>query len=390
MLRINILVFLTAAGVGACTIVLENHCGSNAGNFSCPSATPWCNSCANKTDCQLEEPEDSCKAFSPDHCASQTVEPGGADAYCAGRDGGVRPTCDGCVKENDGCVVERNNPRYCYGDDTGTGSSSGGTETTVTSGSTSSSDSTGSTGSSGSTGGPTPCVGHAECAAMGVGTDYCKPSTGECVPCLEDVHCTTDDAAACNTTTNECEACTENPDCDGVTGMDVCNDGACVQCTPGQEEACMGTVCSAFATTCTSATPGSATVCDACEADGQCADGQLCVQQVFESMSIGHFCFWRLDAPGGPNGDCDAERPYSHDATATSVEGVQTDICDLRVTTCPALADYPTKECDKDADCGVPKIADGKCESLTCTVPCVEQVDCPVGMCSGAFSCSTP
>ncbi len=220
---------------------------------------------------------------------------------------------------------------------------------------------------------------------MAAGTDYCKPSTGECVPCLEDVHCTTDDAAACNTTTNECEPCTENPDCDGVMGIDVCDDGACVQCTPEQEDACVGKVCSALTNTCTSATPGSATVCEACEADSQCRAGQLCVEQLFtdqDSMthSIGHYCFAEQQV-----GTCStAPATYREPLAATSVEGVSAIVCNLDNTTCPARNDYG-KDCTSEAECGASGIVDGMCElkegyTVTlCTYFCDGHLDCPTG-----------
>ncbi len=396
MLRINILLFLAAAGVSGCWYVLVDHCASNTGNFFCPPDTPWCNGCNNsKTGCQREKPKDSCKAFSPDHCASQTKELGGADEYCAGKDMGARPICDGCVRENDGCVAERNNPDHCYEDDTGTGSSSGGTETsgstssTSSSGSTGSTSSTGSTGSSGSTGGPTPCGDHAECAAMGAGTDYCKPSTGECVPCLEDVHCTMNDAAACNTMTNECEPCTENPDCDGVTGMDVCDDGACVQCTPEQEEVCMGKVCSALTNICTDADPGTVVECAACEADSQCEADRICVTQVFMGQTIGHFCF-----PIQQDGSCVPEKPYSSPMMLTSVEGVSEVVCVLDLTTCPARNDYGSMPgCKADDECGAPKLPDGLCrmeplDTTKCTYPCNSDDDCPTGSTCPASECT--
>jgi hypothetical protein len=163
------------------------------------------------------------------------------------------------------------------------------------------------------------------------------------------------------------------------------------------ESDCGGHVCAPGTHTCTELPAGEKYACEPCEHDRECQAGQLCVEQVFDGTSVGHFCTWTKAAHVGSGGCFEDGRPFVDDATATSIDGVTADLCVLRTTTCPAYFAHSQPTCsgpDDDASCGAPDLADGQCElnledNPRCTYACLSDVDCNSGAaCTTAKYCS--
>jgi len=174
-----------------------------------------------------------------------------------------------------------------------------------------------------------------------------------------------------------------------------------VQCTGTDYAACgqsngKSLVCDSLRRTCSSATQGSAGLCQTCVSDAQCAPGELCAEQVFNGASVGYFCFFEQGqtTQGAPAVCGDTGRPYVKAQRTTSIDGQSAEICTLAVSTCPALNEFRAKSCDNagaadDQLCGVAPGVDSKCVVYTstqyrCTVTCGSDDDCKTG-----FSCNT-
>jgi hypothetical protein len=246
------------------------------------------------------------------------------------------------------------------------------------------------------------CLTSEDCTGM---TPGCDTTTNTCVACLDDSHCTDPMAAKCDTATHSCVACDSSSQCAGLSGTEVCaTDGAkagqCVQCTASERDACalsMGggmterNVCDATQRTCTDQEPGSATQCQPCVADAQCREGQLCMATTFNATPVGTFCLWKkgYSGTGGPGPTCRNVRPFGHEITGTSVDGVSATVCGPApdVTTCTAIRDYLTlTECSGDnptgaSECGAPGTDDSVCKQEwrvpTCHHRCADLLDCP-------------
>ena len=236
------------------------------------------------------------------------------------------------------------------------------------------------------------CLSTADCL-----TGVCDLASQTCVQCAANTHCTTTTASTC--TDNTCRACVTSDDCSHLSGTLVCDAGTCVECTGTEFAACDNTVCDSRLNTCTALAPQSAGLCDACVSDAQCADGQLCVPQMFEKddgtglAEVGTFCLWERDAtvPNAPNGACSTVAPFIDDVPVMSVDAVQSNVCGLRTTTCPALDQFSTNcpTAGMDEACGAPGFADGFCvyfdaAANKCTIQCGSDDDCRPG-----FVCDT-
>lgn len=252
------------------------------------------------------------------------------------------------------------------------------------------------------------CTGDGDCTTTGA--THCEPTSHTCVGCVENATCTDVAASLCGAT-HECIGCSASPDCTHLTGTEVCDTGTntCVECLSNADcDATHG--CDTTTNTCVTFTATSANPCEPCVRDAQCQTGQLCVAMTFHSAAVGSFCAWRQDAAGSgaPNGNCAMVAPYANGTAATSVDGVSTMFCELRVSTCPALADHLTAGSSAtgmctglttgvsdDPDCGAPGLADGFCRidsssNHFCTVECSTMSDCPCtgGTCAAHYPCS--
>lgn len=240
------------------------------------------------------------------------------------------------------------------------------------------------------------CIGGDDCDGL-PRTNECDTDTHTCVECLDDARCA--DPAASQCSMRACAPCAGNDDCAGIvdimgTALSVCDTSSatatCVECTASDDTACGTNVCDLFTNTCTDRAKSSAGLCQPCVNDTECSAGQLCVPTRFMDMDIGHFCLWREDAGGGgPAGACSRVEPYRRSEAATSINGVTTNVCNLRVTTCPALTQFDIRDCTDgtppgttDDECGHPGVSDGLCRAVDaaanrCTVPCDNFRDCP-------------
>jgi hypothetical protein len=258
------------------------------------------------------------------------------------------------------------------------------------------------------------CTGEAACSERPA-TPHCATAAGlhrgQCVECTSHGQCSNPEPQ-CGAM-HVCEPCMDNDACEGRGGTvcDTSSDapfgGTCVECTPTQYSGCesggVDYVCESLTRTCsTTAVEHSRDACGECVSDAQCQEGKLCVRQTFNDptdapdegqIEIGYFCAWRLDAPNGPDGSCFSQRPYvAVREDASSLDGTTADVCLLAVTTCPAYADYRSKDCETapssgegdDALCGHPDAPhDGYCVSpdntntnFRCTTPCGGTDDC--------------
>jgi len=183
----------------------------------------------------------------------------------------------------------------------------------------------------------------------------------------------------------------------------VCDAGTCVQCTGKKFAACgqdSGTplVCDSLKKTCTNSKQLSAGLCAACVSDAQCEAGKMCVLDRFGSPAkdVGYFCHWKKgDAAGGAPTSCSMTgKPYSDtQLSVTSIDGVTSDICTLRSSTCIANNQFGSKDCavasvPSDAACGFAPGEDSKCAvfdstdgTYRCTMTCLVPEDCPGSTC---------
>ncbi len=248
-----------------------------------------------------------------------------------------------------------------------------------------------------------PCTGPTDCSAY-PDTPVCGDSgavDGTCVGCAGDSDCANADAGKCDTATNTCVPCDDSDQCteDGAGVCDMSGEsGLCVECNADDETACGDNVCDVTAMTCTE-TPAEMTgLCGECVSDRQCSPGRVCVPMTYMDLdtpetSIGNFCLWREDADapvGAPAGSCPGVPPYFRSTEVTSLSGETVDVCTLRASTCPALADYSTTSCatpgDSDDTCGA-GLGDGLCRNVSgetnrCTMRCNSDDDCISSTCN--------
>ncbi len=198
------------------------------------------------------------------------------------------------------------------------------------------------------------CIANADCP--GAGESLCQNNT--CVPCVADA---------------DCDHVDSNGSTAGGTPLNVCDAGTCVQCTGPKRGACGTNVCNSVTKACTAFPVGSAELCATCVSDAHCAASERCATHLFGTTVLGPFCF-----PVSTGGDTCSLTPYSGLTAATTVDGVSASLCLLRRTTCTALQDFGTQDCDAAADCGEDGLDDGRCDenAQTCSLPCTTSVDC--------------
>jgi hypothetical protein len=189
---------------------------------------------------------------------------------------------------------------------------------------------------------------------------------------------------------------------------EVCEGGACVECSAADETACGTNVCDVAMGTCTTVAMGSVSLCGPCTSDRACMAGQVCAPTelpVGSGTVIGSYCLWRLDASPGPMGACSRVPPYGREDMVTTASGTETSVCTPAVSTCDALLDFRATPCGTggvtptsadDAACGVTGVNDGFCRvrdaaSNRCTVACTTYDDCPctTGDCSRQYECQS-
>ena len=260
------------------------------------------------------------------------------------------------------------------------------------------------------------CTGGTQCSGS---KPYCDLSQSICVECLDSTDCTSPTASVCNAGT--CSPCATNNDCLHIDGKGVCDtnfvesdagteSGTCVQCTGNDYAACSfgdagpAQVCDSLRRTCTDIDEHSATACEPCVSDAQCESGKLCVEEKFNNVSVGYFCFFNQgSATNGVTQSCASLAPYVQYFNGdVSIDGKNANICGLAASTCTAMNLYRKQTCapngtPDDSLCGVAPGVDSKClpwasgssASYYCSVACITSVDCENGLPCKPLSGST-
>lgn len=177
----------------------------------------------------------------------------------------------------------------------------------------------------------TACMAERACPAGFVRVD------GQCVAvepvvqtlCRDNRDCTDAAAARC-APSGQCVACSQRADCAHLEGTAVCDAGRCVQCTALDAAHCGAFVCDSAAQMCSGQERRSAVICDACVADSQCEQGAVCVDTDTQEAQAGRRCV-RL-APA--SGSCSDSDVGSVTLQATTVDGLQTEVCTLTAGSC--------------------------------------------------------
>ena len=218
------------------------------------------------------------------------------------------------------------------------------------------------------------------------------PSCDDC-ECTENLDCSDAAASKC-LSNNTCSACETNEDCGHIPGKGVCAEGGvCVQCDATNYGACDGMVCDtrpgATQFTCSpDAEPGDSESCQECVSDAHCLTGTRCISTSFDGQDTGYFCLLKEgNQPDDGTTDCETAAGYFVAPLETSsLDGEEGFYCSLRSTTCLALAQFNSKACSADTDCGEPGLDDGYCRTfgngMECTYPCISDKDCSSTTCS--------
>jgi hypothetical protein len=204
----------------------------------------------------------------------------------------------------------------------------------------------------------------------------CKVSTGQCVACTTDAHCSQSPAGPrCDTATNTCVQCLGDADCAAEPVRKRCQPGTyrCVECLGNSDCGPYG-VCSSR----------NLCICKPCENDSNCGGGR-CIT-IRGEKACTQSCSSDSDCPAGY--DCGV-LVSGFCATAEEVS-------------CKAVADIG-KTCSADNQCGTSadnRSRVGACPATGavfcrmsadppyCSIPCDEAHDCPTGFtCSGILGC---
>jgi len=227
------------------------------------------------------------------------------------------------------------------------------------------------------------------------------PRSGWCVECASNEDCPSVAAPRCNPTTNTCTQCQTREDCTGHS-LNECVDGRCVACTEETAAVNCGVFsCDPATLQCTMTPRNSVEICRACVSDSECRELAI-GDDMYRCVPMEHAGVTR------PTGYClrllsaGCLRPFtvvtpSRPSVSGAVADVYCGVLEER-TTCEAVLDMIDQAaCTADVDCGVPGLADGRCETVSrdpnrCSIDCGAAVQCPVGvLCGGSGSyCGAP
>ena len=235
----------------------------------------------------------------------------------------------------------------------------------------------------------------------------CNATKGACVACNENNDCKDATASRCDTATNTCSACSIDDDCKQIDGKSVCSVGVCVQCTVTNEKACSNDAnsCNPKTNTCTGTAKGSRKICQSCQADDECENGNVsdpttrCAEMKFNGATrTTGYCLQR----SAKVAQC--PRPYTVVVNAVSLSGSTSEAyCGINqeLTTCEAVLDMISADavpaCTGDDNrCGCSRDASGICTTgglgglcrqlgggtappYLCTIPCGKDDQCSSG-----------
>jgi Cys-rich repeat protein len=230
-------------------------------------------------------------------------------------------------------------------------------------------------------------------------TAVCDPSSGRCVGCTIDGHCTSTTSPICNKINNTCTACTVSSQCaaHGDPSRAACaSTGACVQCTANSDCSGATPVCDTGTNQCvqcvaheqcSGTTPvcSASKTCTACTATSQCAAFSDPMRAVCSSSGACVQCT--------SNTQCSGSAPVCNTTTNTCVQCTSNAHCSGNTPICDSTnkcqACKSSGECAAFADpnravCAASGTASGAC------VQCAASSDCAAvtrPICSTANTC---
>jgi len=182
-------------------LCLNNRCAKCAGDSDCKgrsgpfcAASGLCMACTASSQC-TDPTKPICQGNACAACAA------GSTAACGAKDSS-KPTCD----TGTGKCVECTTSNQCT---TASKPICGNSQTCVACGDTSA-----------------PTNG---CSAKNATLAACNLTSGNCVECTANLHCTSSGKPVCNTSTSQCVQCTDSTQCSGATP--ICSSQTCVACT---------------------------------------------------------------------------------------------------------------------------------------------------------------
>ncbi len=212
----------------------------------------------------------------------------------------------------------------------------------------------------------------------------CEISPLECVECLSNADCPSDESVCSG---GNCTGCRIDNDCTEHLGLPVCSNGSCVQCTETKKNQCNGNSCNPATNECTDTLLSSVRTCQRCVSDDECSNNdQDCVKMNFRTVERNDgYCLYRAS-------EFNCSRPYPIRVERQSLSGKPaTTYCTVNESevTCEALLQYG-EPCDFPEECGVPNVNDGLCKPFSgvyrCSYTCESNEDCPLPF--GAATCS--
>lgn len=223
---------------------------------------------------------------------------------------------------------------------------------------------------------------------------HCDYSSGTCVSCAIDTHCTNPAEASCDPSTHVCAGCAGDSDCARFDDAPFCDTvrGACAACTPENEiQVCGDGVCDVITGRCTNYARHSAGACDRCHADSECGDSMRCVLYSFFGHTPEHVCLFDSDQVLCATNASSPIAPYVVQGSGTTLRGESVGVCEP-ASSCGALADYAAgKSCQLTSDCAGPPGASlcptvGELRPGVCTIFCAKTSSGYAG-CLGTDTC---
>ncbi len=194
-----------------------------------------------------------------------------------------------------------------------------------------------------------------------------------CVECLNDNNCS-QELPVCDG--GSCTVCSSDADCTRFNNARVCENGACVECVPGENQ-CGVTSCDPSTNLCTATGIETIGACEECVADEECLEDHACVRMEYrDGLRTESFCL-PIKA-----GNLPCASPYQNLVTRSTVSTAEmVTVCTIaeRFVTCEAFQDY-FNPCDEDSDCGLETATDGLCKPFAgdrrCTYACEQSREC--------------